>query len=233
MPRLRNMLQARRGACVVQMPCTCSCRCTCRCTCACTCTCTCTRACGAHAVLGPRLRAVLQALRVRHTLPPLLHRANTALGCVAEATRQIMASAALVSLLQGLLAHGNFVNAGTPRGDALGVKLDGIEKANSLRTQVGFALALALTLTRTRTRTLNQRRTARARCCATSARSCRAASRRLGHSHPRSTVRPSGSPVLPAAALCIQAGCRACAPKAVHPRLCAHVPRRWWPSLAS
>jgi len=123
MPRLRNMLQARRGACVVQMPCTC--------------TCTCTRTCGAHAVLGPRLRAVLQALRVRHTLPPLLHRANTALGCVAEATRQIMASAALVSLLQGLLAHGNFVNAGTPRGDALGVKLDGIEKANSLRTQDG------------------------------------------------------------------------------------------------
>ena len=83
------------------------------------------------------MRAVLQALRVRHTLPPLLHRANTALGCVAEATRQIMASAALVSLLQGLLAHGNFVNAGTPRGDALGVKLDGIEKANSLRTQDG------------------------------------------------------------------------------------------------
>ena len=93
--------------------------------------------CCAHAVLGPWLRAVLQALRVRHTLPPLLHRANTALGCVAEATRQIMTSAALVSLLQGLLAHGNFVNAGTPRGGAVGVKLDGIEKANSLRTQDG------------------------------------------------------------------------------------------------
>jgi len=85
----------------------------------------------------PRLRNMLQALRVRHTLPPLLHRANTALGCVAEATRQIMASAALVSLLQALLAHGNFVNAGTPRGGAAGVKLDGLEKANSLRTQDG------------------------------------------------------------------------------------------------
>jgi len=83
------------------------------------------------------LCVVLQALRVRHTLPPLLHRANTALGCVAEATRQIMTSAGLVSLLQALLAHGNFVNAGTARGGAAGVKLDGLEKANSLRTQDG------------------------------------------------------------------------------------------------
>lgn len=85
----------------------------------------------------PRLRSMLQALRLKHTLPPALRKASAALQGVADATRAIMASGALVQLLRALLAHGNFLNAGTPRGAAAGFKLDGVDKMASLRSLDG------------------------------------------------------------------------------------------------
>jgi len=85
----------------------------------------------------PRLRPRLQALRLRHSLPANLHRASSALTAVADAVRQLMGSSAFVRILASILAHGNFLNAGTPRGGAKGVKLEGLEKARSVRSTDG------------------------------------------------------------------------------------------------
>ena len=85
----------------------------------------------------PRLRPMLHALKQRHVLPPMLGRATSALGIVAEAVRQLMGSSAFRALLGSLLVHGNFLNAGTPRGGARGVKLDALDKARSVKSADG------------------------------------------------------------------------------------------------
>lgn len=85
----------------------------------------------------PRLRPMLHALKQRHMLPPMLKRATSALATVAEAVRQLMGSTALRALLGSLLVHGNFLNAGTPRGGARGVKLDALDKARSVKSADG------------------------------------------------------------------------------------------------
>ena len=79
----------------------------------------------------PRLRSMLDAMRLRQSLPFTLERATSALVSVSTAAREVMASTALRQLLAALLAHGNFLNADTPRGGAMGFKLDGLEKARA------------------------------------------------------------------------------------------------------
>ena len=85
----------------------------------------------------PRLRPMLHALRLRQSLPTSLERASAALSAVAHAARQLMASPALRALLGSLLRHGNFINAGTNRANARGLRLDALEKARSLKTADG------------------------------------------------------------------------------------------------
>ena len=85
----------------------------------------------------PRLRPMLHALRLRQSLPTSLERASDALSAVAHAARQLMTSPALRALLGSLLRHGNFINAGTNRANARGLRLDALEKARSLKTADG------------------------------------------------------------------------------------------------
>jgi hypothetical protein len=85
----------------------------------------------------PRLRPMLHALRLKHSLPELLERATTALATVSKAARQLMASPAFMRILSSLLVHGNLLNAGTARGNARGFKLDGLDKARSLKSADG------------------------------------------------------------------------------------------------
>ena len=85
----------------------------------------------------PRLRPMLHALKQRHLLPQSLERATKSLATVAEAASQLMASAALRRILASLLAHGNFLNAGTPRAGAKGIKLEGLDKARSVKSVDG------------------------------------------------------------------------------------------------
>ena len=82
----------------------------------------------------PRLRSMLDAMRLRQSLPATLQRASDALVAVATAAREVMSSQALLQLLAALLAYGNFLNADTPRGGAMGFKLDGLEKACALKS---------------------------------------------------------------------------------------------------
>ena len=85
----------------------------------------------------PRLRSMLHALKQRHQLPQGLGRAKSALATVAEAARQLMDSTALRALFGSLLAHGNYLNAGTARAGARGVKLDALDKARSVKSADG------------------------------------------------------------------------------------------------
>ena len=87
----------------------------------------------------PRLRPMLEALRLRLALPALLERAAAALADVAAAAGEIMASPTLVRVLASLLAHGNFMNAENARGAAVGVRLDALDKARALKTADGRA----------------------------------------------------------------------------------------------
>jgi len=86
---------------------------------------------------APRLRGMLDALALKHTLPQSLERATRFLRNVSSACQEIMSSDALLQLLECLLRHGNFLNAMTPRANAQGVCIDGIEKATSLKAQGG------------------------------------------------------------------------------------------------
>ena len=94
----------------------------------------------------PRLRPMLEALRLRLALPALLERAAAALADVAAAAGEIMASPTLVRVLASLLAHGNFLNAENARGAAVGVRLDALDKARALKTADGRTSLLALVL---------------------------------------------------------------------------------------
>ena len=85
----------------------------------------------------PRLRPMLHALRQKHTLPQALERATAALATVATAARQLMDSPSLRLLLGSVLAHGNYLNAGTRRGGARGVKLEALEKARGVKSADG------------------------------------------------------------------------------------------------
>lgn len=85
----------------------------------------------------PRLGSMLHALRLRHNLPSSLQRASSALASVAEAAQQLMGSPAFVHILASVLAHGNYLNSGTSRAGARGIKLEGLEKARAIKSVDG------------------------------------------------------------------------------------------------
>jgi hypothetical protein len=85
----------------------------------------------------PRLSPMLNALRLRQSLPVSLGRATGALNAVSTAAQELMQSAAFVKVLASMLRHGNFLNAGTARGGARGFGLDGIEKMRALKSADG------------------------------------------------------------------------------------------------
>jgi len=85
----------------------------------------------------PRLSARLQAVNTMHTFDYDYERIHEQVNIVRAAINEIAKSSQLQTLLEIVLAIGNYLNGGTPRGGAWGFKLDALAKLDQLKDNSG------------------------------------------------------------------------------------------------